>query len=611
MNNSPSWEQQLEDIYQFARLHHWVSQLNELIEQFVGEFSQNYNEISRKIHASHLSGQQNPADSLVSLVLLHKFQTPVLEITEKLFHLLYGKLDSKDQQFLILHFFKGMLPLSTDDSHEIIIRSFISYKRAIFRGMQIENLVSNVNPAETALFFTVLICRVDVHTQNRALINLLLYRIEARLPENVLQGVLVYLKKLRQVIYEVYTRGEKVLSDELNISEEPDLLQIEDDALMDTAGVYEAEEEPPHDLSLPEKAAGSTASGKSGSSSLEPSNDDSGGRTAGEKPGGMDNPRETSVRSPESDMAADRGRGEPTRGQEHVRQGEGFAAAAFAQDTTNLQTHGSADNTGSSGDFDGLTASVNGPASGALDGAVLQEPETGDNNIFQVAFNRSIEKLLDLLGDAGELPVGEEALLNDETDMKSEGGTGESNMEKPHAHRAEQKGAPAASGPARSGQKKRFGIGILISLGAIVLLSVVLFVALGQGHSSEPVAAAPAPAVTAPAAEPKPVLPEIVSELRQLPDEQTSSVASEGIGGNSINPDIKVEDGNFLWRVQEGESVWKMYIFARGGSGIFKLSVDVSWGDFLEMFRNLNPMLRNPDVIYPDNLLRLPGNDAI
>ncbi len=611
MDNRPFWEQQLEEIYQFARLHHWVNQLNELIEGFADDFSQNHEQISHRIHSRHLSLQQDPTDNLVSLVLLHKFQTPVLETTEKLFYLLHGKLDSKDQQFLIHHFFKGTLPLSTNDSHEIIIRSFISYKRALYHGMQIENLVSNVNPEETALFFTVLICRVDVHPQNRALINLLLYRIEARLPENVLQGVLAYLKKLRQVLYEVYTRGEQVLSDELNISDEPDLLQIEENSSIDTASGYEPDEEPPRDLSLSEKSSALTASGNTG---LEASADYAGGWTAGEEPGGMENPRETSVESPNRGMTADQRQGEPSRGQGNIRQKDGFAAASFIQNKESLHQNGSADNRSVSGDFNGLTGSESGRASGALEGAVLSEPENSGNNIFQVAFNRSIEKLLDLLGDDDELPAEEDSLIADITGDETDGGTGKGDIEKPNAHGAELKrGMSAASGPAKTERLKRFGVGILISLAAVVLLSAVLFFAAGQRNTSEPVAAAPdpVPAVTVPYTEPKPVLPEIVSDVRQLTGEHTSSATSEDTGGNSINPDIKVEDGTFLWRVKEGESVWKMYVFARGGSGLYSLPVDVSWSAFLEMFRNLNPMLLNPDVIYPDNLLRLPGDDLI
>ncbi len=89
----------------------------------------------------------------------------------------------------------------------------MTYQRAILQAMKIDKFESAYDANQIVLFMTQLLCRIDLNEQNRAILYLLLSRIDAPLPEALSLAVTQAMKNLEDVIRDVELRKERVLSE--------------------------------------------------------------------------------------------------------------------------------------------------------------------------------------------------------------------------------------------------------------------------------------------------------------------------------------------------------------------------------------------------------------
>lgn len=213
---------ELRELFEFAHINKWCTQLDERITAFVASVPDTDREPLRVLLERECVGADAHNEQVVLVILLgRELGARVIDTTERLFARLRERLDLADQRFVSAHLFGGDLPLPSDVNHDIVARPYLSFRRAISRAMDIETVSSTFSASEVALYLTLIMCRADLNEQNRAMLSFLLSRIDAELPQNVLEGVFVYLRSLRTVIAEVEGQGDAALAKEFHYSDEP------------------------------------------------------------------------------------------------------------------------------------------------------------------------------------------------------------------------------------------------------------------------------------------------------------------------------------------------------------------------------------------------------
>ena len=213
---------QLRLLFEFAHINKWCTQLDDRIAALLASVPDDDHERLRTLLEREYTGTDVHNEQAVLVVLLGlQFGGRVIDATERIFDRLRGRLDLADQNFISAHLFQRAGPLPPDVTYDIVTRPYLSFRRAIGRAMGIQTVSSTFTASQVALYLTMIMCRVDLNEQNRAMISLLLSRIDAELPHNVSEGMFVYLRSLKAIIAEVEGQGEAVLAAEFNYADEP------------------------------------------------------------------------------------------------------------------------------------------------------------------------------------------------------------------------------------------------------------------------------------------------------------------------------------------------------------------------------------------------------
>ncbi len=222
-----SWNKALNDIYDLAALHSWCTQVDQMIVEFITEYELN-SEIIRFL-SDKLKEENVPLEHhIVSLVLLNYLKCSTLNIIELANNCLYDKLTKNDLQFFKYHLFSGTFPLSESLTYDITNRSFLSAKRAIKKAMQIDSVISKENPLMTVLYMNLILCRLDMNEENRAMLAFLLLKIDVDLPESLKERVFGYLQDLKEIIKELLEEETTGIEQINKLEENIEKLDVDD-----------------------------------------------------------------------------------------------------------------------------------------------------------------------------------------------------------------------------------------------------------------------------------------------------------------------------------------------------------------------------------------------
>jgi len=201
---------------QLVRLHGWVVQAEEQIQVLreacasPGEEGQ----ACRAVVQEGLPGPSASSDKVLSLCVLRDGPLDSAELAGLLFQHLEGGIDAKDGDFLVRQFFRKGHPLPSEVAAAITDRAYLTYQRALLQAMKIQQFSSSYDAPQIVLYMTLLLCRRDLNQQNKAMLYLLLSRIDSPLPETLNQAVGRAMVDLREVIQEVELKRENVLSEQ-------------------------------------------------------------------------------------------------------------------------------------------------------------------------------------------------------------------------------------------------------------------------------------------------------------------------------------------------------------------------------------------------------------
>jgi len=212
--NPDSFLPALDQALRFVRLHGWVDQTREhivAVQAFFPEFPEKAGEFSAHL-IQRLTESPATTEKLLTLVCLRASGLASEDLAELFFLHLAGKLEKRDQATLQRYFFEGRNPLPLTISNEITDRVYMTYQRAIYRALQMQSFTAECGSQDIILYFVQLLCRNDMFEQNRAMVLLLLSRIDGPVSPFIHATVAEALTHLRDVIAEVENQGEAVLT---------------------------------------------------------------------------------------------------------------------------------------------------------------------------------------------------------------------------------------------------------------------------------------------------------------------------------------------------------------------------------------------------------------
>ncbi|MBN1649316.1 MAG: hypothetical protein JW874_14865 [Spirochaetales bacterium] len=220
---------EIDALFQFARLHGWCIQTDNMIDELYRKFrlfTDNEKCVFTKTALVKFESDMSQEERIVALVLLWKSGEKPARIMDLIYWKFLGNLSQQNYLFMIRNFFVRAYPIPNDIAYDLTQRKFISYRSAILYAMGIEYFDSELDPENTLLYFICLLCRKDLNEQNRAIICYLLSRIDIDMPAGIYTDILATVRRLKDVINDVEQRKEKVLTEELLMSEEPDFGDI-------------------------------------------------------------------------------------------------------------------------------------------------------------------------------------------------------------------------------------------------------------------------------------------------------------------------------------------------------------------------------------------------
>lgn len=180
--------------------------MNQKIASFVDTMTENDQKYVREWAYATLEHKPiESATQILSIILLKLMDTSDKELIRLLYTVLSGRLTYEDFNSLSLYIFKGKPPLSKDLFYNITERVFINKKTALLKALSVTSIISEADPELTIFYMTMLLCRVDLNNENRAMLNLLLYCIDADIPTEVASSVRTYLLSNKDILEEIFS----------------------------------------------------------------------------------------------------------------------------------------------------------------------------------------------------------------------------------------------------------------------------------------------------------------------------------------------------------------------------------------------------------------------
>ncbi|RKX93141.1 MAG: hypothetical protein DRP59_03695 [Spirochaetes bacterium] len=197
---------QLDDLDEYFRVHGWCTQMSQKIVSFMDGMAGNDRKYVQEWAYSTLDHKNiESASQILAIILLKLLDTDDKELIRILYTVLSGRLTYEDFNSLSLYIFKGKPPLSKDLFYNITERVFINKKTALLKALSVTSIISEADPELTIFYMTMLLCRVDLNNENRAMLNLLLYCIDADIPTEVAMGVRKHLLSIKDVLEEIFS----------------------------------------------------------------------------------------------------------------------------------------------------------------------------------------------------------------------------------------------------------------------------------------------------------------------------------------------------------------------------------------------------------------------
>ena len=196
--NKELFQEKIYKLFELAKLHSWCRQIHDEIKELEQLNDPTKSKIIEKIVNEKIQSKDSSREELVlSSALLFKLTRQYSEISNLLFNKLRDRLFFKDYQFLMFQLFQDKSPVPGDLTYDITERVFVGIKDAIKKAIQIDRVMSTKNAEKTVLYFTLLLCMPKLNKENKAMLLLLLSRIDVAKPDNLETVIINFLKNIK------------------------------------------------------------------------------------------------------------------------------------------------------------------------------------------------------------------------------------------------------------------------------------------------------------------------------------------------------------------------------------------------------------------------------
>jgi hypothetical protein len=184
----------LENLFGIARLHGWCEEVHEGINELTALNDESLiSELRTLLETILQKTNISKEEAILSLILLRRLGVPEKDLYEHTYRTLKNRLYFNDFRFLIRYFFHNKVPLPQSLVYDITERVFFSLEDVYNKIVDDFTRVPFRN-AEPVIFFLILQnCRVDLNTQNKELLCIILTHIEIKLPDSILDDIITYL----------------------------------------------------------------------------------------------------------------------------------------------------------------------------------------------------------------------------------------------------------------------------------------------------------------------------------------------------------------------------------------------------------------------------------
>ncbi len=200
---------ELKKLDDYFRIHSWCTQMDEKISSFTAALDERGRKhVTRWALDSLEKENLESASQILAIIFLKLNDVPDRELIRLLYTVLSGRLTYEDFNSLNNYIFNGKPPLSADLFYNITERVFIDKKSALKKALSISSIISEADPQLTIFYMTMLLCRVDLNNENKAMLNLLLYCVDADIPDEMAEGIRRSLSENADILEEILSETE-------------------------------------------------------------------------------------------------------------------------------------------------------------------------------------------------------------------------------------------------------------------------------------------------------------------------------------------------------------------------------------------------------------------
>ncbi|MFW6211618.1 MAG: hypothetical protein ACOC8L_01860 [Spirochaetota bacterium] len=618
----------LQESLHTVRLHGWCAQTYDLLEQLRTALPETAPDALAKIDAKleeKIAGSLSMDERVLSLLIFSMRGAQMTHISELAFTKLRGKLSRQAYNVFLRFFYENTVPIPTDLVYDITQRTYLTYQRAIYRTMQIQEFDSHVPASLVVLYLTLLLCTDNLNEQNRAMVHLLLSRIDEPLPASVQITVTNAMDTLEAVVEEVAEKKETVLSAPLRVNQVPraewgkrqrasDALPAvrEDERQVDAeAPPSERFEERPRSTYVNDQPTTAAPTG-----ATAPSNDRESGFRLEER--NRDVAKHRSSPAPREAAEPPAAPSLSTRSDEHAPADaagappEASAPAGHARPAVEGALNAREDEN-ERGAY--AARAIDSSAGASFPDVTIRDftPQARPSR-FSIRFSKRSEEL--------------EAIL-DKLDGANPAQSASTAVSEP-----DQSEGTLATKPREAGRLRRLLPGgetswrWYIPWAAATLVAVLLFTvaAPATGGETQELPNPPAPGLEAqvqrtPPAEAQPAAsvsqPEAVARTTVTHSEAVSpatvthSEAVSPVSSPASRFALAESDGALVWRPESGDSLWALFShYLATGAPPLALEADQTWQGFLQRVSALNPEIAEIDLIQPSQPILIERDSA-
>ncbi|MEM5948145.1 hypothetical protein WKV44_06285 [Spirochaetia bacterium 38H-sp] len=184
----------LEELFSVFRLYGWCDRVHRSLDELSAIKEQKERDVLQQEALKIIRKKDaDKHEAFLSLIILKKSGIPVRELYEDAYRALRNRLYLNDFPFVIRYLFDNKIPLPKALVYDITERLFFSIEDIYSRIVEDFKRVPFKSAEDVVFYLLLQNCRVDLNSQNKELICIILLHIEIKIPDYVIVDIVDYM----------------------------------------------------------------------------------------------------------------------------------------------------------------------------------------------------------------------------------------------------------------------------------------------------------------------------------------------------------------------------------------------------------------------------------